>query len=241
MPLPTPDQVKDTGVVASFIVVLSAVQVTVSADPDRRLLVSDGAQLMLTSRVELSAQPFSSCSPSMAVMVGMVAGLRVTPLRNAWLDSGKKFCVSLWVVCTSCPQFSSWWCSRFLRLILVLSRASRYGEVCTVDAPVPCGYAVNSVPEVDSRPALRRYGKEKCAQMVLRLPCLRWTFGHYFYEPFVFSGSAFAVWVLPEKSFFSPRALTAVSVRVLQVCRTRQELYSQVTRRTLAQLTLRGC
>ena len=41
----------------------------------------------------------------MAVMVGMVAELRVTLLRNAWLDSVCMFCVCSWVVWTSCPQF----------------------------------------------------------------------------------------------------------------------------------------
>ena len=43
-------------------VVLSAVRVRVSADPERRSLLADGSQLVLTSggvRVE-----FSSCSPS---------------------------------------------------------------------------------------------------------------------------------------------------------------------------------
>ena len=68
---------------------------SISADPYRRSLLADGSQLVLTSggvpressvlsRYRVARRPLAR----MAVMVGIVAGLRVTLLRNAWLDSG---------------------------------------------------------------------------------------------------------------------------------------------------------
>ena len=88
--------------VVGLTVVLSAVRVRISADLDRRSLLSEGlcwCQLLVESawtsvlsRSRVARRPLAR----LAVMVGTVSRLRVTLLRDAWLDSEYFFCVSSW-------------------------------------------------------------------------------------------------------------------------------------------------
>ena len=61
--------------------------------------------------------------------------------------------------------------------------------------------------------------------------------GQHFDEPFLFWQTFLAVRAFSQHSFLSPRALTLVSARGLPGCRSRRELYSQVTWHQLVSVT----
>ena len=155
----TKEKMKDVG----FTVVLSAVRVRISADLDRRSLLSDGSQLVPTSggvRVELCTQSLSSCSPSTGTFgcYGCYGGWTegYSSRATTWFDSEYMYCVC----------FLGFWKSFHFFYVKVFSGS-----------------------EVDSRLALLGFFLLAEWRSVHRrcFGCfpvwLTWIPGHYFYEP----------------------------------------------------------